>query len=112
MARLFGALTLSAFAAVACSDATPVDPLPVAHVSLQLWNLAAIDTVADGPYQAWFVDADGRLHPADRFASPGVEGFEVVVASPSPDPSHVMISFEPAGDTLASPSTLKSATLR
>lgn len=99
-----GALAL-ATAAAACGDdgVGPTPEGPVIEVVVQ--GLAPLDPEEEGTYEAWVVDAAGRVLPAG--AMDVLEGHALTVVSPLEEPRYVMITVEPPGDTDANPSLMK-----
>lgn len=84
-----------ALAVIGC-DAT-VTPEPGPHIALSIPNLPALDTASEGTYEAWVIDRDARIHSAGRFAAPATPHDEILLSSPVPWFTHVMVTVEPPG---------------
>lgn len=96
---------LGALLVAACGEEGVGPPAGTTDVVLELTGLRALDSVAEGTYEAWAVAADGRIASAGRFSLP-LDG-PLVVVSPIGAPAHFMITVEPPGDADDRPSPHK-----
>ena len=90
-------------AAISCGDGGtgPAEPGEVA-VAFQFMGLRALEPATEGSYEAWVLEPDGTAHSAGRFTLGA--GGAVTVTSPIKNPSKIVVTIEPPGDTDDQPS--------